>query len=36
MKGQDDVLYNAIIAIAEKRLDKKGLAELFRTLAREL
>lgn len=26
----DDVLFNAMIAIAEKRLDKAGLAEVFR------
>ncbi len=29
----DAVLYDAMIAIAEKRLDKAGLAELFRRAA---
>ena len=28
----DGTLYDAMIAIAEKRMDKKGLAEVFRTL----
>jgi death-on-curing protein len=27
----DDVIYDAMIAIAEKRLDKAGLAEVFRS-----
>ncbi len=30
---EGDVLYDAMIAIAEKRLDKAGLAELFRRSA---
>jgi hypothetical protein len=30
---EGDVLYDAMIAIAEKRLDKVGLAELFRRAA---
>ncbi|MGI8966364.1 MAG: type II toxin-antitoxin system death-on-curing family toxin [Limisphaerales bacterium] len=29
----EDALYNAMIAIAKKRLDKKGLAEIFKKLA---
>jgi len=29
----DDQLYDAMIAIAEKRLDKAGLAEIFRRAA---
>jgi len=29
----DDQLYDAMIAIAEKRLDKAGLAEMFRRAA---
>jgi len=29
----DDLLYDAMIAIAEKRLDKPGLADLFRRAA---
>lgn len=29
-------LYDAMIAIAEKRLDKKGLAEIFRKLAQKI
>jgi death-on-curing protein len=32
----DEQLYDAMIAIAEKRLDKAGLAELFRRAAVEL
>ena len=27
----DDVIYDALIAVAEKRLDKAGLAEVFRS-----
>jgi death-on-curing protein len=30
-----DTLYNAMIAIAEKRLDKKGLADTFRKLPKK-
>lgn len=29
----DDILYDAMIAIAQKRMDKKGLAEVIRKLA---
>jgi death-on-curing protein len=32
----DDALYDAMIAIAQKRLDKKGLAAPFRKLAQNL
>ncbi|MBA4149142.1 MAG: hypothetical protein H0X66_13595 [Verrucomicrobia bacterium] len=32
----DDLLYDSMIAIAEKRLDKKGLAEVFRTLSQKI
>ena len=30
-KLEDDPVYDAMIAIAEKRLDKAGLAEVFRS-----
>lgn len=31
----DGSLYDAMIAIAEKRMDKKGLADVFRTLSKK-
>lgn len=29
-RGEDEVLYDAMIAIAERRMDKRGLAEVLR------
>jgi death-on-curing protein len=29
-RGMDDAIYNAMLAIAERRLDKTGLAAVFR------
>jgi death-on-curing protein len=34
--ANEDVLYDAMIAVAEKRMDKTGLAALFRRLAESL
>ena len=31
----DELFYDAMIAIAEKRMDKKGLADVFRTLSKK-
>ena len=33
--ADEEALYNAMIAIAEKRMDKIGLAEVFRRLAKK-